>query len=75
MVQIRINNLKRLREQAEISQEKLARVIDVSKNTIMNWESHSNDIPATKLVALAEFFNCSIDDVMGYRTEEPAQVQ
>jgi len=71
MVQICRNNLRQLREQADISQEKLARVIDVSKNTIMNWESHSNDIPATKLVTLAEFFECSIDDVMGYRTKEP----
>ncbi|MDR3136752.1 MAG: helix-turn-helix domain-containing protein [Coriobacteriales bacterium] len=65
MEQILGNNLKKLRESCGISQEKLAREIDVSLGTINNWEARRRDIPAKKLVAIAGFFRCSLGEVMG----------
>lgn len=58
MFQIR---LKELREQARISQYKLAKEIGVSQSTVGMWENGSNKPEHSKLIALSNFFNVSVD--------------
>lgn len=53
------SKLKEKRLSAGYSQEGLARKVDVSKGTIINWENSQNDIPGIKLVRLSQVFNCN----------------
>jgi len=55
--------VKRLREKAGLSQEKLARLADVSNNTIINIEAGKQDNPTIEtLKKTAKALNISIED-------------
>ena len=59
-------NLKRLRKQKKLSQEKLARLVDVSYNTISKIEAGKAKNPTFEtLVKLADVFKVSIDELVG----------
>ena len=61
-------NLKKLRKQKKLSQEKLARVIDISYNTISKIEAGKAKNPTiSTLSRLADFFGISIDELVGRR--------
>ena len=58
------DKLKKQRALANLSQETLAEKLQVSRQTISKWENGSS-LPSTKhIFALAEIFNCSINDLI-----------
>lgn len=57
--------VKRLREKMGISQEKLARLADVSNNTIINIEAGKQDNPTIEtLKKIAKALNTPIEDLI-----------
>jgi transcriptional regulator with XRE-family HTH domain len=57
--------VKRLREKMGISQEKLARLADVSNNTIINIEAGKQDNPTIEtLKKIAKALEVSINDLI-----------
>jgi DNA-binding XRE family transcriptional regulator len=59
------NNIMRLRKQKSLSQEKLARMVDVANNTIIKIESGENQNPTLEtLQKISTVFNVSIDDLL-----------
>lgn len=58
-------NLRELRESAEIGQVKLANDIGVSKGIISLWENGKREPTLSYLVAIARYFNVSIDYLVG----------
>lgn len=57
--------VKRLREKLGISQEKLARLADVSNNTIINIEAGKQDNPTIEtLKKIAKALNKPIEDLI-----------
>jgi len=60
--------LKALREDRGIGQVELASKIDVSKGIISLWENGLREPTMQNLILLANFFECSIDFLVG-RTE------
>lgn len=57
--------LKELRKQHKMSQEQLARFLNVKQNTISNWENGKSDIDNESLFKLSKIFNCSIEELLG----------
>ena len=60
-------NLRRLREQADISQEKLCvklqcRGCDISRSTYAKYEMGELNIRASVIVELKKIYKCSYDD-------------
>ena len=53
--------LKELRESNCITQEQLARQIDVSRSTIAGYESKNREPDFDKLLALSRLFHVSVD--------------
>ncbi len=53
------NRIKKVRAEANFSQEKLAELVGVSKKTIVNYENGSSDVPYSNLLKIAEV--CNID--------------
>ena len=58
-----MNNLKMLREKANLTQESLAKLINVDRSTIAKWETGKASPRSDKLPTLANVLNCTIDDL------------
>ncbi len=56
-----MNRIKELREEQNILQCDLAKILKVSQKTISNYENETRDIPTAYLKLLSQYFNCSID--------------
>ena len=57
-------NLISLRSVNEIGQIQLAKEIGVSKGTISLWENGLREPTLSNLIALANFFNISLDELV-----------
>lgn len=57
--------IKELREEKKLSQTKLAEIIQTSQRNIGRWENEENEPSFSQLVKLADFFECSIDYLVG----------
>lgn len=60
-----LENLKLLRQEHGISQQRLADAIGVSQPSINKYENHSIEPEIEILKRMAEFFNTSIDYIVG----------
>ena len=63
---IMVQNLKALRIRKGISQQQLADVIGVSQQSINKYENHMIEPDISTLMALADFFNTSVDYLIGH---------
>ena len=59
------HNLKNLRIEKNIGQVELAKALGVSKGIISLWENGLREPSMTNLIALAKFFEVSIDFLVG----------
>ena len=59
------DNLRMLRKEYAIGQVQLAQSIGVSKGIISLWENGLREPNMSSLIALAKFFNVSIDYLVG----------
>lgn len=58
-------NIKIQRIQADLTQEELAEILDVSAQQISNWESGKNLISLTRLVEISLHFQIDINILLG----------
>ncbi len=54
-----------LRNEANLSQQKLATIIGVTQKAIDFWEKGINEPKASYIIKLAQFFNVSTDYLLG----------
>ncbi len=59
------NLLKKLRKEAGLSQEQLAGKMNVSKNTIQNWEKGTTKVNYDRFPLLADIFNTPVELLIG----------
>ena len=57
--------IKELREEKQISQKKLAEIIGTSQRNIGRWENEENEPSYLQLVKLADFFDVTVDYLIG----------
>lgn len=62
-------NLKILRDENKISQQKLAKEIGVSRSTIAMWETGGSQPDNENLLALAKYFKVSVDYLLGNKNK------
>lgn len=62
-------NLKILRKEYGISQQKLADAIEVSQQSINQYENHKIEPDIEVLKRLADYFHTSIDYIVGYSNQ------
>lgn len=66
MVEIKFSeNLRQLMKDYRINQVKLSREMGVSQSAISAWLSNKKEPSITSLWLLADYFDCSIDDLVG----------
>lgn len=62
---ISFKRLKDIREDNDINQTKMAEILNVKRSTYSLWELGINIIPLKNLCDFADYFNYSIDYVLG----------
>jgi len=59
-----------LREDKDLTQEQLGKALNVSRVAISQWESNKEIIPLTKLNMYSNYFNVSLDYIVGLSDEK-----
>lgn len=59
-------NLRLLRQEFGISQQRLADAVDVSQPSINKYENHNIEPDIDVLIRLADYFNTSVDYIIGH---------
>ena len=57
-------NLQFLRKQKDMTQEQLAELLEVSRQSVSKWESDTTFPETDKLLQIANLFHCTLDDLM-----------
>lgn len=70
------NNLKELRRAKKVTQQKLSEVLGYGYTAIANYESGRNEPSLRDLVRIADFFDVSIDELLGrvYPSERKKEI-
>ena len=57
--------LKNLRKQKKVLQKDMAQLLDITERQYNSYEAGRVDLPTSKLIALADYFNVSLDFLCG----------
>ena len=63
-------NLRALREDRDISQSDMAQMLNIHQTTYSDYELGRVNIPTATLIALAQFYNTSVDYILGLTDEQ-----
>ena len=63
-----------LRKRKGISQEKLAELLDISRQAVTKWESGKGNPDTENLIRLSEIFGVSLDELCGKEAEKPKKI-
>ena len=59
------NNIKRLRLEKKNTQTELAKQLNTTLKTVSHWETGYTEPSVSQLIMLADFFNVSLDELVG----------
>lgn len=62
---MRYPNIEAERARNSMTKATMAKAIGVSPDTVKNWQDGNNEIPASKIVALADLFSVTTDYILG----------
>ena len=62
--------LRDLREDNDLTQTHIAKLLNIKKNTYSQYESGVRQIPIDTLVKLCKFYNTSVDYIIGLTNEK-----
>ena len=68
-LQLRIRDL---REDSDVSQTEMAKLLNCSQQTYSRYESHITEIPLESLIFLAEYYDTSVDYLLGIISQKEA---
>lgn len=57
--------IRDLREDRDLTQQQLADYLNISQATYSRYESGNLDVPSSMLIKLSEFYDVSIDYILG----------
>ena len=67
---MKYNRIRDLREDRDMNQTQIAKILGMSQTGYSKYETGENDIPTTILIKLSRFYNTSIDYLLG-ETDNP----
>lgn len=66
MILLKLNlRLRELREDNSMSQAETAKLLGCSQQTYSRYESHTTEIPLESLIFLADYYDTSVDYLLG----------
>lgn len=67
---IYMNRLKDLREDNDLYQKDIAKILNISQTGYSKYETETNDIPTAILIKLALYYETSTDYILGLTNEK-----
>lgn len=64
------NRIRELREDKDMNQTTIAKLLDMSQTGYSKYETGENDIPTAVLIKLAEIHHTSVDYLLGLTKEK-----
>ena len=61
--------IKDLREDNDLTQQKIAKILRISQRTYSHYEVGDRNIPIEVFIELSEFYNTSVDYILGLTNE------
>ena len=68
-----MNRLRDLREDRDLNQTQIAKILNMSQTGYSKYETGENDIPTNILIALANYYRVSIDYIL-CQTDNPKRI-
>ncbi len=68
------SRIRNLREDKDLSQTQMAKILGMSQTGYSKYETGENDIPTSILIKLAQFHKTSIDYLLG-ETDNPKRYE
>lgn len=65
MFEVYLKNIRDLREDHDLKQEDLAKILHISQRTYSHYENGTRKLPLDVLIALADYYDCSVDYLLG----------
>lgn len=62
--------LRDLREDNDLKQNQIAEILNIKQNTYSQYENEKREIPISLLWKLADFYNTSVDYIIGRINEK-----
>ena len=62
--------IREVRENAELTQQRIADLLNIGQRTYSDYESGKTRIPIDSLITLAEYYNISMDYISGVSNEK-----
>ena len=62
------NNLKNIIKNTKITQQEIAKLINVAPTTYLGYEKGTSEPTIETLTKLADFYNTTLDDIVGRKT-------
>lgn len=69
-----MNKLRDLREDRDLTQEDVAKLIGIDQRTLSNYENGKTNPDSFVITKLADFYGVSADYLIGRETERTAQI-
>lgn len=63
--------IRDLREDNDLSQAQIARYLNISQSTYSRYENGTLDIPSKLLIKLSDYYNVSVDYMLGISAKYP----
>ena len=57
--------IRDLREDRDLTQTQVAKILGMSQTGYSKYETGENDLPSAVLIKLADFYNTSVDYILG----------
>lgn len=57
-------SIKAMRVNRGMTQKKAAKVIGVSRETLLKWENNNTSPTAVQLIAICNAYHCKMDDIL-----------
>lgn len=64
--------IRNLREDNDLTQAELAKLLNISQTTYSRYESGALDIPSQSLIQLAQYYSTSVDYLLGITDNKKA---
>lgn len=65
IINMKYIRIKELREETEMNQTQFAKLFGMSQTGYSKYETGENDIPTVMLMKLADYYNTSVDYLLG----------
>ena len=59
--------IRALREDKDLSQSDIAKMLNISQSTYSRYENGNLDIPTEILISLSKYYNVSVDYILGLK--------